>query len=130
MAAEKGKSPQVKAFGKKLVADHTAADKKLLAYCKKNKIDEQALEAATKAETEKAAANPDMAKLHDATGEEFDKQFASMMAAEHGKSIETVTAARDGATDAALKQMLTKLLPVLEKHKATAEKISEKVSKS
>jgi putative membrane protein len=130
MAAEKAKSPQVKAYGRRLVADHKAADRKLMAYCKKAKVDAEAVMREATAEVDKKKADPAMAKLHGLSGEEFDKEFATMMVDEHAKTIEFVTSTRDGAADPALKAMLTKLLPTLEKHRAQAQKLVEKLNKS
>lgn len=130
MAAKQGKSAQVKSYGRKLASDHKAADKKLLAYLQKAKVDKEAMMKEAVPELEKAKADPAMAKLHGLTGDEFDKEFITMMSAEHQKTIDFVTSTRDGTEDPAFKALLTRLLPTLQKHKEQADKISEKLTKS
>ena len=110
MAKEQGKSKDTKAFGKTLVDDHSAADKKVAALAKEEKID---LTASTP-----AAEKGDMP-----TGDAFDATFASAMLEDHNKDVAEVKAARDATSDEKLKRLLTKLLPVLEKHQRTAQKL-------
>jgi putative membrane protein len=121
LAEEKGQSKDVKSFGKTLVTDHTASDKKVMALAKTEKIDLPA-----------DAAKPDdmMDKLKSASGAEFDKSFAKGMLQDHEKDIAEVKEARDKTTDAKLKSLLTATLPVLEKHRDTAQKLVDKVGAS
>ena len=53
----------------------------------------------------------------------FDKKFAQEMLADHKKDIAEVTEARDNTADPKLKKLLTDLLPTLQKHEDTAQKI-------
>jgi putative membrane protein len=66
LAQEKGQSKDVKSFGKILVTDHSAADKKVMALAKDEKIDLPA----------DVPMPPDkMDKMKAASGAEFDRMF-------------------------------------------------------
>jgi len=121
LAEEKGQSKDVKSFGKTLVTDHSASDKKVMALAKSEKIELPATET-----------KPDemMDKLKAASGAEFDKTFAKDMLQDHEKDIAEVKEARDKTTDPKLKSLLTATLPVLEKHRDTAQKLVDKVGAS
>jgi putative membrane protein len=116
LAQSKGASKDVKAYGRTLVKDHTAADKKVKALAKQEK-----------------ATLPDAAPpmKHDdlGTGAEFDTKFAQAMVEDHKKDIDEVKTARDSTTDPKLKSLLDGMLPTLEKHRDIAQKIAGSESK-
>ena len=111
MAEKNGQSKDVKAFGKMLVRDHTAADKKVKAVAKQEKVD-------LAAKTPEKADHTDMG-----TGADFDKKFAKDMLDDHKKDVDDMKKARDNTDDPKLKKLLTDVVPVLEKHQETAQKI-------
>jgi putative membrane protein len=111
LAQKNGQSKEVKAFGKTLVTDHTAADKKVKALAKKEKV-------------ELTEAKPEM-EHGDLSGPDFDTKFAKNMADDHEKDVEEVRKARDATNDPQLKALLSELLPTLEKHHETARKLAE-----
>jgi putative membrane protein len=115
LAQEKGESKGVKAFGKALVKDHTAADKKVMALAKQQKVELP--------ETMPPMADDKMAKLKMASGAEFDRLFAQAMLEDHQKDVDECKTAHDAATDAKLKKLLASTIPVLEKHRDTAKKL-------
>jgi putative membrane protein len=117
LAQKNGDSKDVKTFGKTLVKDHSAADKKVLALAKQEKID---LPAA------KPAMDDGMTK---AKGADFDSKFAKDMLDDHKKDVEETTSARDATTDPKLKSLLTELVPTLQKHKDTAQKLVDNTTK-
>jgi putative membrane protein len=119
MAQEHGRSADVKSFGKTLVQDHTNADKKVAKLAKAQKID-------LTASTPTAMADSD--KLPMDAG--FDAAFARMMLDDHKKDIAEAKAARDGTQDKKLKKLIDELLPVLEKHQETAQKLVDQNGKS
>lgn len=121
LAEEKGQSKDVKSFGKTLVTDHTAADKKVMALAKEEKV---TLPSSTPMPDEK------MDKMKAASGAEFDRMFASDMLEDHKKDIAEVKSARDQTQDQKLKGLLSALLPTLEKHKDTAQKLVDKLGPS
>lgn len=113
MAQKSGQSGDIKKFGKTLVKDHSAADKKVMALAKQEKID---LLAATP-----PAENHDMDDMP--KGTDFDAKFAQDMLDDHKKDVEEVKTARDATTDDKLKKLLTAMLPTLQKHQDTAQKL-------
>ena len=113
LAQKSGTSQQIKDYGKMLEKDHTAADKKVAALAKQEKID---LSAATP-----AGSSQDMNSM--ASDPKFDTKFAREMVDDHKKDIAEVTEARDATADAKLKKLLTELVPTLQKHEETAQRI-------
>jgi putative membrane protein len=122
LAQEKGMSKEVKSYGKTLVTDHTAADKKVTALAKQEKIELTA--------TMPPMAGDKMAQLKTATGAEFDKAFARDMLEDHTKDVDEAKAARDKTTDPKLKSLLTSTIPVLEKHREIAQKLVDTLGSS
>lgn len=117
LAEDKGQAKDVKSFGKTLVTDHSAADKKVMALAKEEKIDLPA-EAPMPADK--------MAKMKAASGAEFDKMFAADMLEDHKKDIAEAKEARDATKDPKLKALLQSTIPVLEKHREIAQKLVDK----
>ena len=111
LAQKSGTSRQVKDYGKMLEKDHTAADKKVTALAKQEKIQLAAPASGTR----------DMSSM--ASEPMFDTKFAQEMVEDHKKNIAEVTEARDATTDAKLKKLLTELVPTLQKHEEAAQKI-------
>lgn len=118
MAVDHGISKEVQDFGKMLVKDHAAADKKVVKLAKDEKVD-------LAAHTPPANTPVD----HEHTGTAFDDAFAKDMLADHERDIAEVTAARDATTDPKLKRLLTDLLPVLKKHQDAAQKLVDQRDK-
>jgi putative membrane protein len=114
LAEKKGDAKEVKSFGKTLVKDHTAADKKVTALAKRQKID---------LGPSMPPAEDKLAKLRDQQGAEFDKAFAAEMLDDHKKDVAEVSAARDSTKDLKLKALLQETVPVLESHRDAAEKL-------
>ena len=110
MAQKNGTSKEVKDFGKTLVKDHTAADKKVVALAKKEKVELPA---------------PAAGAAHDmpAAGADFDAKFAQEMLDDHKKDVAEATSARDATNDDKLKKLLTDLVPTLQKHQDAAQKL-------
>jgi putative membrane protein len=121
LAQEKGQSKDVRSFGKTLVSDHSAADKKVMALAKEEKID---LPAPAPMPEDK------MSKMKSASGADFDKMFASDMLDDHKKDVADAKAARDATQDPKLKSLLGSTIPVLEKHEQIAQKLTDKLGPS
>ena len=117
LAQKNGQSNDVKKYGKMLVKDHGAADKKVMAFAKKEKLE-------LPTTTDMKADHMDMG-----TGAAFDTKFAEEMVEDHKKDIAEVTSARDSTTDDKLKKLLSDLLPTLEKHRDTAQKLVDSAKK-
>jgi putative membrane protein len=117
-AQQNGQSKDVKAYGKTLVKDHTAADKKVAALAKKEKIDLATSTPSAKDDMPAPAAGPD-----------FDGKFGQMMVADHKKDIAEATDAQNTTTDDQLKKLLGDMLPTLQKHQELAQKIVDAQAK-
>jgi len=111
LARRNGQSKQVQDYGKMLIKDHGDADKKVAALAKQEKVD---LAAST------PAADHDMNMEANA---DFDAKFARAMLDDHKKDIAEITEARDNTNDPKLKKLLSDVLPTLQKHEDTAQKI-------
>jgi len=118
LAQKNGQSKGVKNYGKKLVKDHTAADKKVMAMAKQQKVDLMAGE----------APKHDMGDM--GTGADFDAKFIQAMLDDHKRDIAEATAARDSTTDEKLKALLTGLVPTLQKHQDTAQALADAQQKT
>jgi putative membrane protein len=125
LAQKSGTSRQVKDYGKMLEKDHTAADKKVTALAKEEKSE---LVSATS-----GGGASDMNGMHGmsamAADPMFDAKFAQEMVDDHKRDIAEVTEARDATVDPKLKKLLTELLPTLQKHEETAQKIVDTETK-
>jgi len=111
IAQKQGQSKEVRDYGKMLVKDHTAADKKVTGLAKKEKIPLTANEPGV----------DEMKSMK--AGASFDDKFARDMVDDHKKDVAEVSEARNNTTDDQLKQLLSDLLPTLQKHEDTAQKI-------
>jgi putative membrane protein len=121
LAEKRGQSKDVKSFGKTLVTDHTAADKKVVALAKEEAI----------TLPEKMSMPDDkMHKMEAASGAEFDRMFAADMLEDHKKDIAEAKLAEGQTQDPKLKGLLSALIPTLEKHKDTAQKLVDKLGPS
>lgn len=114
IAQDKGQSKDVKKFGKTLVKDHTAADKKVTALAKDEKID---------------LGEMPVMKDNMPEGADFDASFARAMLEGHQKVVSEATAARDSTGDEKLKKLLVAIIPTLQKHLDTAQKLSDAAGK-
>jgi putative membrane protein len=115
MAQKNGTSKEVKDFGKTLVKDHSAADKKVTALAKQEKIELP------------APMKDDMAPMP--AGPDFDAKFGQSMLDDHKKDVAEASKARDTTTDEKLKKLLTDTVPVLQKHQELAQKIVDAQAK-
>lgn len=115
LGASQGSSADTKAFGERMVKDHTAANDELKSIASgKNMTVSPAPMAADK---EAAAA---MGKK---SGADFDKAFAKKMVADHEKAVALFTKESTGGKDPELKAFATKTLPTLKEHLEMAKKL-------
>jgi putative membrane protein len=118
MALERGLAQHVRTFGQTLIDDHDDLDTKVVELAKEKDIT-------------LAAHTPAVEMEMLPTGGAFDTSFAKAMARDHAKAIKEVKAVRDSTHDEKLKALLTdEVLPVLQRHEATAQKIVDQSRKS
>lgn len=119
LALQKASSADVKAFGQRMVTDHSKANEELQALA-----------------TAKGAALPteltgEMKDAYDhlngLSGAEFDKAYMKHMVEDHEKDVAEFDKASTSATDADLKAWAGKTLPTLQSHLQNAKDVARKV---
>jgi putative membrane protein len=117
MAVQHGTSRDITAFGDELIRDHDAADALVVAFAKSRGIT-------------LAANTPPVGPIDLPKGEGFNAEFAKMMVKEHRDAIDQVNKWYVGTRDEKLKSLLSALLPMLEKHENTAQRLVDMGLKS
>jgi putative membrane protein len=118
LAIKKGKSAAVKAYGARMVADHSKADAQLksLLATKRWNIPQPAA----------TVVAPD-AMLTSSTGADFDRGYVNMMVKDHKKTIMLFEHAAATAPDAQIKAFAVKTLPILRQHYTAIQQIANKL---
>jgi len=122
LAGSHASSPAVKAFGQKMVDDHTKA------------YDELAQVASGKGvmvPTEPTGAQKrTAARLAKLSGPQFDKEFAAVMVSDHKKAIALFQHEATNGRDADLKALASKTLPTLQEHLKMAQQLDADLRKA
>jgi len=118
-AAQKGTSPEVKAFGNRMVTDHGKALDELKQLAKTKGI-----AIPTEGNAEQKAMADKLAKL---SGKDFDKQYATDMVEDHAKDAEEFEKATKNVKDPDLQTWASKTLPVIQDHLKMAKEMKGKV---
>lgn len=125
--AQKQGTAKVKKYGAMLVKDHTAANKQVKAFAKKNgvaKIPDEvpATEAEKTAHDETMAA---MTKMKTLKGAEFDREFLTMAIAEHDKAVARIDTSVAMVKNPDLTTLLNNLKPTLQRHADEARELQK-----
>jgi len=115
LAQQQGSSPEVKAFGQRMVTDHQAANEKLQTIAQN--MNEQLPISLSKHDQN------ELTKLQSLQGSAFDKEYVKDMRSDHRKDIKEFEHEAEHGTDAQLKQFADGTLPTLKEHLAMAEKL-------
>jgi putative membrane protein len=115
LAEQRGSSPAVKAYGKMMVTDHTAANAELKTLAAK-----KGYELPTKLDAKEAATREELSTM---SGAKFDQAYMATMTSDHDKVVEDFEQASKSSTDDDVKRFAAKTLPVLEGHLAKAKEI-------
>jgi len=114
LAQQNGGSADVKAFGQRLVSDHSKAMDQAAALAKTMSV---------QVPTEpKPEAQDEYQKLQGLKGTEFDKEFAQHMVTDHEQTIQKFEQQAKGGNDQ-VAQYAQQTLPVLQTHLDMAQKI-------
>jgi putative membrane protein len=119
LAASKGTDPDVKAFGQRMVDDHSKANDKLKAIATEEGV---TLPTALKGEMKAMHA-----KLSKASGAAFDKMYMSHMVKDHQKDVKEFEKESSSGKDMDVKQFATDTLPTLREHLQMAQTTATKV---
>lgn len=110
MAEKQGQSSEVKDFGKRMVTDHSKANKELMALAKKKGV---TLDTSSKPE-----------KMSDS---DFDKSYMDEMVKDHEKDVAAFEKEAKNGQDADVKAWAKQTLPTLKSHLKMAKEVQKKV---
>jgi putative membrane protein len=119
LAASKATDPDVKAFGQRMVDDHSKANDKLKAIAS-----EEGITLPTALKGEMKTLND---KLSKASGAEFDKMYMSHMVSDHKKDVAEFEKESKNGKDSDVKGFATDTLPTLREHLQMAQTTATKV---
>lgn len=119
LAARKGKRADVRAFGRRMVRDHSKANVELKALASRKHV---MLPAAMTVEQKTEKAN--LMKL---SGAAFDREYMRMMVEDHDKDVAAFQQKSSDAADADLKGWAIKTLPTLQEHQRMAHETQGKL---
>jgi len=116
LAATKAQSADVKAFGERMVRDHSKANEKLKTIAQ--------------AKTIPLPSMPPMTNdtLNRASSAEFDRQYVQMMVKDHAKNVAMFEKAANSLPDKDVKMFATETLPTLRAHLQQIKAIAAKMN--
>ncbi|HVG27965.1 MAG TPA: DUF4142 domain-containing protein [Acidobacteriaceae bacterium] len=118
-AQSKATNPAVKAFAKKMVTDHTMLDKKMKPFATSWGINPP------------TGLSPDAQKMYDKlkdkSGADFDKEYISEMADDHGHDLDEFTTEVKDTKDAKFKTAVEQGKSVVAAHKNMAYDLKKKM---
>lgn len=118
LAEQNGSDPEVKAFGKMMVKDHTAANDKLKQVAQKN-----GYKVPTELTSDKKDTVEKMSKL---MGKDFDKEYIKGMVKDHEEAVSLFKKEASDGMDGELKTLASDTVPTLEHHHSEAEKMQDR----
>ena len=116
LAANKAQSADVKAFGERMVRDHSKANEKLMSIAQEKTITVPNMPPMT----------DDM--LNSASGKEFDRQYVQMMIKDHEKTVAMFEKAAASLPDKDVKMFAAETLPILKDHAQQIKAIAAKMN--
>ena len=114
LASKMGSTPAVRAYGERMVADHTKAGKELEAIAMKKNLP---VMKALNAKHQKAVTD-----LSAKSGKSFDDAYAQQMVVDHDEAVTLFTSATT-LKDADLSAFASKTLPTLQAHQKDAHQM-------
>ena len=119
LAAQRASDPEVKAFGERMVSDHSRANGELKSVASK-----KGLQLPTDMNSEQKSEIDKLSKL---SGAEFDKQYMSAMVDDHKKDVKEFETQSKEGNDADIKSFAARTLPTLQEHLKMAQAAAQKV---
>jgi putative membrane protein len=117
-------NPQVKAYARLLVADHSKGNKEVTALATKLSITPQT----PAGDTTSQATSSTLSRLGSLKGFDFDTAFVNHEIADHNADIADAHAASAAAQSPEVKALVDKSLPELQKHLDRAQALATKLS--
>jgi putative membrane protein len=119
LAVDKASNPDVKAFGQRMIDDHTKANDQLKSICSaENMTPPNDLDAKDQATYD---------KLSNLSGTAFDKAYMRDMVKDHEEDIKEFEKEANRGKDPQLKQFASTTLPILQSHLSDAKSTEAKV---
>lgn len=122
LATQRGLAPAVKAFGQKMVTDHTAANEKLKSLADSKQI--------SLTEALSPDGNAALTKLERLVGTDFDQAYSQMMVKDHVEDVSEFEKEVKKGQDADIKSFAENTLPTLRHHLMLAKQLSSQEKKS
>jgi len=119
LAVGKAKSPEVKQFAQRMVADHSKAHAELKQLMSNKNV--------TLTAEPNAQQKADKDRLSKLSGAEFDREYMSLMSAGHDKAVAAFEEEARNGHEADVKTWAAKILPTLKEHQSLAKQIAAKV---
>jgi putative membrane protein len=111
LAEEKGSSPAVRDFGKRMVAEYSKANEELAAGAK---------QAAYPAPVLMRQHKQEVARFLGTGRGSFDKNYMAEMVSHHGEAVKLFQRESESGRVASLKQLASRMLPTLQQHMTLA----------
>jgi putative membrane protein len=108
LAAQNASNPDVKAFGQRMVDDHTKANDKLKGVAQAQNM--------TLPESLDAKHQTEYAKLQGLSGPSFDREYVKCMVKDHEEDVKEFQKEANTGKDPQIKAFASETLPVLEQH--------------
>lgn len=124
LGMQKATNADVRAFAQRMVADHTKANKQLMAAAKAKGLE---------VPTEPGLMHKGMKEKfeHQSADSDFNHDFMQQMVKDHKAAVELFqTAASDTTLDPELHSLAKKTLPTLQEHLADAQKLEAKLAQA
>jgi len=121
LASQQAADPEVRAFGQRMVTDHSMANQQLLMLADRKKI---------RVPQEMGEEHKKMQeKLTKLQGAKFDREYITHMVHGHKEAVSLFETESKEGKDADLKAFAAKTLPIIKDHLKMAEKIADRINK-
>ena len=120
LAEENAQSQDVKAFGKRMVEDHSKAGDQL-----KQVASQEGVTLPSDLDAKDKATKQRLSQLH---GDAFDKAYMKDMVTDHREDVAEFKHESNAGRDPQVKEWATQTLPTLEEHLKMAEQVDAKVA--
>lgn len=119
LAAERASSPDVRAFGQQMVADHSKANAELMQIAARKNI-----QLPTEVKSDQKSEQDKLSKL---SGADFDKEYVDYMTKDHEDDVAEFQKQSQSGGDAEIKAFAGKTLPVIQHHLEMVKGIKSKL---
>jgi putative membrane protein len=122
LAVQKGASPDVKAFGEKMIRDHSKANRELATLASSKGVELPT--------SKSIGEDVSVAHLKMLSGKSFDDAYVKMMVDDHKDDVTAFQKASDNSQDPDVKHFATKTLPTLQSHLTKIEQLQSNMMSS